>query len=106
MSLLKILVIFVLKRYHMYWLPDLFISGSIKNSKMSSKIQPLVLVHGGAGDIPDNRIQGKFDGVRKAASEGYKVLKETGSVLDSVVAAVKVMEDLEAFNAGNLPLLY
>ncbi|XP_075216464.1 putative isoaspartyl peptidase/L-asparaginase GA20639 isoform X2 [Lycorma delicatula] len=65
-----------------------------------SSVQPILLVHGGAGNVPDCNVQNKLDGVRQAAKEGYRILKETGSVLDSVVAAVKVMEDLEGFNAG------
>lgn len=69
---------------------------------MTTTIQPLLIVHGGAGNIPDSRIPGKFEGVQKAAKEGYKVLNETGSVIDAVVAAVKVMEDLESFNAGKI----
>lgn len=67
---------------------------------MSSVIQPIVLVHGGAGDIPDSRVPNKLDGVRRAAKEGYRVLQETGNVLDAIVKAVEVMEDDEAFNAG------
>lgn len=65
-----------------------------------SQVVPVVLVHGGAGDIPDSSVQEKIDGVKVAAIEGYKVLKRTNSVLDAVEAAVKVMEDLEGFNAG------
>lgn len=64
-------------------------------------IDPVVLVHGGAGDIPEWRIPHKLFGVQKAARAGYEVLsKSEGSVLDAVEAAVKVMEDDEAFNAG------
>ena len=59
-----------------------------------------VLVHGGAGDIPDSRVPLKIQGVKKAAREGYRILCENGSVLDAVQAAVRVMEDDEAFNAG------
>lgn len=59
-----------------------------------------MLVHGGAGDIPDSRVQLKFVGCKAAAKEGYKVLKNGGSVVDAVEAAVKVMEDDQAFNAG------
>ncbi|XP_022203957.2 probable isoaspartyl peptidase/L-asparaginase GA20639 [Nilaparvata lugens] len=61
---------------------------------------PLLLVHGGAGDIPDSGVQKKLDGVRRAALEGHRVLEQGGCVLEGVVAAVKVMEDLEGFNAG------
>ncbi|XP_063916766.1 isoaspartyl peptidase/L-asparaginase-like [Zophobas morio] len=64
------------------------------------KMEPIVLVHGGAGDIPDSRVPLKIAGVKKAASLGYKILRNGGSVLDAVEEAVKSMEDDEAFNAG------
>uniref|UniRef100_A0A069DRG3 Putative isoaspartyl peptidase/l-asparaginase ga20639-like isoform x2 n=1 Tax=Panstrongylus megistus TaxID=65343 RepID=A0A069DRG3_9HEMI len=63
-------------------------------------VTPVLVVHGGAGDIPDSRMQPKLDGVRKAARAGYKILQETGNVLDAIEAAINVMEDDEAFNAG------
>ncbi|GAB0087189.1 Probable isoaspartyl peptidase/L-asparaginase CG7860 [Sergentomyia squamirostris] len=63
-------------------------------------IEPIVLVHGGAGDIPDSRDPGKNDGARAAARIGYKVFQETNSVLDAVEAAVKSMELDGNFNAG------
>ena len=62
--------------------------------------KPLLVVHGGAGDIPDSRIQGKFDGVKKAAMEGHRILNETGNVIDAIEAAIRIMEDDDAFNAG------
>lgn len=65
-------------------------------------IEPVVLVHGGAGDIPEIRVPLKMTGVRKAARVGYEILsKPEGSVLDAVEAAIKIMEDDEAFNAGH-----
>jgi beta-aspartyl-peptidase (threonine type) len=64
------------------------------------KMEPIVLVHGGAGDIPDSRVPLKLTGVKKAASLGYQILKNGGSVVDAVEEAVKSMEDDEAFNAG------
>lgn len=63
-------------------------------------MEPIVLVHGGAGEIPDTRIQPKLIGCKAAAKEGYRVLKNGGSVVDAVEAAVRVMENDEAFNAG------
>jgi beta-aspartyl-peptidase (threonine type) len=63
-------------------------------------MEPIVLVHGGAGDIPDSRVPLKLTGVKKAASLGYQILKNGGSVVDAVEEAVKSMEDDEAFNAG------
>lgn len=66
-------------------------------------IEPVVLVHGGAGDIPEERVLPKLNGVRLAVRTGYQILtKNGGSVLDAVEAAVKVMEDDEAFNAGKV----
>jgi hypothetical protein len=63
-------------------------------------IEPVVLVHGGAGDIPDSRLECKLAGVRIAANEGYKVLSSGGSVVDAVQVAVQCMEDNDAFNSG------
>ncbi|XP_054261838.1 probable isoaspartyl peptidase/L-asparaginase GA20639 isoform X3 [Macrosteles quadrilineatus] len=67
--------------------------------------QPIVLVHGGAGDIPDSRVSAKLDGVCRAARKGYEILQKTGSVLDGIVAAVELMEDEPAFNAGAVTLV-
>lgn len=61
---------------------------------------PLILVHGGAGDIPDSRVQGKLDGVRRAVREAYKKYDETKSILDASQAAVEYMETDANFNAG------
>lgn len=63
-------------------------------------VEPVVLVHGGAGDIPINRVEPKLVGVRRAARMGYKVLSNGGSVVDAVQSAVQYMENDDAFNAG------
>jgi beta-aspartyl-peptidase (threonine type) len=63
-------------------------------------VEPVVLVHGGAGNIPINRVEPKLVGVRRAARRGYKVLCSGGSVIDAVQSAVQYMEEDEAFNAG------
>jgi len=67
---------------------------------ISVMVEPVVLVHGGAGDIPGSRVVPKLTGVRRAARRGYKVLCNGGSVIDAVQAAVQDMEDDEYFNAG------
>ena len=67
---------------------------------ISVMIEPVVLVHGGAGDIPDSRVAPKLTGVRRAARRGYDVLCNGGSVVDAVQAAVQDMEKDEYFNAG------
>ncbi|CAH1973380.1 unnamed protein product [Acanthoscelides obtectus] len=64
------------------------------------KTEPILLVHGGAGDIPDERVPTKMAGMRKSVLVGFQVLKAGGSAIDAVEAAIKVMEDDEAFNAG------
>ncbi|XP_055615085.1 probable isoaspartyl peptidase/L-asparaginase GA20639 [Toxorhynchites rutilus septentrionalis] len=63
-------------------------------------IEPLVLVHGGAGDIPSERVPGKLLGVKLAAKVGYEKLRQTGCVLDAVEEAVRSMELDPFFNAG------
>ena len=60
----------------------------------------MVLVHGGAGSIPTTMNQAKFDGMKEAVRAGYSMLETSGSVVEAVQAAVEVMEDAEAFNAG------
>ncbi|EAT37031.1 AAEL010938-PA [Aedes aegypti] len=65
-----------------------------------SSIEPVVLVHGGAGDIPAERVEGKLVGVKLAAKVGYAKLQESGSVLDAVEEAVRSMELDPYFNAG------
>lgn len=72
---------------------------------MAEPIDIVVLVHGGAGDIPDSMDEPKLIGVRQAVRAGYKVLAEGGSVVDAVQAAVEVMEDDVNFNAG-MPFIY
>jgi L-asparaginase / beta-aspartyl-peptidase len=63
-------------------------------------MEPIVLVHGGAGDIPQSRVQGKLRGVRQSAQIGHYILMQTGCALDAVEAAVKHMEIDPDFNAG------
>ncbi|XP_045771977.1 probable isoaspartyl peptidase/L-asparaginase CG7860 isoform X2 [Maniola jurtina] len=63
-------------------------------------MEPIILIHGGAGDISDSRVKGKFDGVKIAVVAGHKILEQGGSALDAVEAAVVSMENDENFNAG------
>lgn len=63
-------------------------------------MEPIVLVHGGAGDIPQSRVAGKLRGVRQSAQIGFYVLMQTGNALEAVEAAVKHMELDADFNAG------
>ncbi len=65
---------------------------------MSEK--PQLIVHGGAGDIPDSLLDPFRAGCRRAVEEGYRILDSGGSAEDAVEAAIRVMEDDEAFDAG------
>lgn len=60
-----------------------------------------IIVHGGAGDLdPDEDSAPQVAGCVAAARAGHAVLKANGSALDAVIAAVRVLEDDPAFNAG------
>ncbi len=67
---------------------------------------PLILVHGGAGAIPDSRVKGKLDGVRRAIKLAYEKYDQTKNILDATQAAVEYMETDENFNAGLLYFLH
>jgi beta-aspartyl-peptidase (threonine type) len=58
-----------------------------------------IIVHGGAGFWKKD-IRNALTGVRNAAISGSRILGDEGSALDSVEAAVSVMEDDPVFNAG------
>jgi beta-aspartyl-peptidase (threonine type) len=59
-----------------------------------------VLVHGGAGDVPAERVPRHVDGARLAAQAAADVLRSGGTALDAVERAVLVLEDDPSFNAG------
>lgn len=63
-------------------------------------MEPILIVHGGAGDIPKSRVEGKLVGVKKSAAVGYEILFNGGSALEAVELAVVSMENDAAFNAG------
>uniref|UniRef100_A0A182LS66 Isoaspartyl peptidase/L-asparaginase n=1 Tax=Anopheles culicifacies TaxID=139723 RepID=A0A182LS66_9DIPT len=65
-----------------------------------SVIEPVLIVHGGAGTVSEDRIPGKLRGVTLAAKVGYQVLARNGSVLEAVEQAVRIMEADRFFNAG------
>ncbi|RVE44097.1 hypothetical protein evm_011263 [Chilo suppressalis] len=61
---------------------------------------PIIIVHGGAGDIPESRVQGKLIGTKAAVIIGHETLLKGGSALAAVEAAVVALENDENFNAG------
>lgn len=66
----------------------------------SSDGQPILLIHGGAWNIPDDMVAAHERGIRNALAVGWSVLGAGGSALDAVEAAVVVMEDDDTFDAG------
>jgi beta-aspartyl-peptidase (threonine type) len=63
-------------------------------------MNPVLLVHGGAWDIPSDEIAAHTRGVTRAAKVGFDLLREGAAALDAVEAAVTVLEDDETFDAG------
>ena len=62
------------------------------------KANPVLLVHGGAGYKPPQKIS--LDVLAESLAKGYTILLNGGCSLDAVVAAVTVMENSGMFNAG------
>jgi L-asparaginase / beta-aspartyl-peptidase len=67
--------------------------------------RPILVVHGGAWEIPDGEIRGHAEGLQKALETGWERLQSGGSVLDAVEAAVVVLEDDPTFDAGKGSIL-
>ena len=63
-------------------------------------MQPSLIVHGGAWDIPDEATAACKEGCRNALAAGWSILAKGGSALDAVEAAVIVLEDDPVFDAG------
>jgi beta-aspartyl-peptidase (threonine type) len=61
---------------------------------------PVLLVHGGAWDIPNDQLEAHEQGVFDALQEGWRLLERGGSAVDAIEAAVTVMENDPAFDAG------
>ena len=62
-------------------------------------------IHGGAGTISPEKITSAIErdlraGLQRALDAGHAVLLDSGSSLDAVTAAVRVLEDDPLFNAG------
>ncbi len=62
--------------------------------------RPTIIVHGGAGDIPEEALPGRLEGCKQAARDGWEVLGRGGSALDAVETAVIALENNPLFNAG------
>jgi beta-aspartyl-peptidase (threonine type) len=63
-------------------------------------IRATIIVQGGAGKPPADLHHPREQGMKHAALEGWRILSAGGSAVDAVEAAVTVLEDDPAFNAG------
>ena len=61
---------------------------------------PILLVHGGAWDIPADQLEAHEQGVFDALQEGWRLLERGASSIDAIEAAVTSMENDPAFDAG------
>lgn len=61
---------------------------------------PVIAVHGGAWDWPDELDEPKLAGLRTALAAGHEVLARSGSAVDAVERAVRSLEEDPVFDAG------
>lgn len=71
-------------------------------------MQPAIIVHGGAWDIPVELHEAHRQGTRRAVQAGWAVLEAGGAAMDAVEAAIVIMEDngipvLRADRSGRAP---
>jgi beta-aspartyl-peptidase (threonine type) len=64
------------------------------------RMQPSLIVHGGAWDIPDSAVPACKSGCERALTAGWGILQAGGSALDAIEAAVVILEDDPVFDAG------
>src|ERR1700759_4868607 len=64
------------------------------------KMQPVLLIHGGAWAMPDDAVAAHEAVIANALQAGYALLAQGATAVDAVEAAVAVMEDDETFDAG------
>jgi beta-aspartyl-peptidase (threonine type) len=62
--------------------------------------KPILVVHGGAWDIPDDEVKNHLIGIKNALETGWDVLRNGGLALDAVEETVAAMEDDSTFDAG------
>jgi beta-aspartyl-peptidase (threonine type) len=72
---------------------------------MEGAREAVLLVHGGAGTIPDAGVDRYVAGVRAALEAGWSILQRGGRALDAVEVAIVSMEDSGSFDAGRGSIL-
>lgn len=64
------------------------------------RLSPVLIVHGGAWDIPPAWRAHTTEGCQRAAAAGFAILRDGGSAMDAVIAAVRILEDWPSVSAG------
>jgi beta-aspartyl-peptidase (threonine type) len=62
--------------------------------------RPALIVHAGAWDVPEEEKPAHADACRRAVLLGWDLLRRGGTALEAVTAAVALLEDDPALNAG------
>lgn len=65
-----------------------------------SQVKPVIVVHGGAKTILEDKMAANHAGCRAAAEAGWNILYSGGSAAAAVEAAIQVLESDQTFNAG------
>lgn len=63
-------------------------------------MQPKIIIHGGAWDIPADQHESHRRGIEHALKIGISVLTKTDDALQTVIAIIKDLEDNPVFDAG------
>jgi len=63
-------------------------------------LKPSLIVHGGAGNFPQEIAEDCRAGIRRALEAGWNVLSRAGSAIDAVESAIISLEDNPLFDAG------
>lgn len=67
--------------------------------------KPVLIVHGGAWEIPDSEVEDHLRGMNAALEKGWSLLVEGASALNVVEETVVVMENDPTFDAGKGSIL-
>jgi L-asparaginase / beta-aspartyl-peptidase len=68
--------------------------------KVSGRVNPALIVHGGAWDIPSEAIEDCRAGIARALEAGWRILTSGGTAADAVESAIVILEDDPTFDAG------
>lgn len=63
-------------------------------------MNPSLIVHGGAWDIPQEAVEDCRSGITRALEQGWSILAAGGSAADAVEASIVTLEDDITFDAG------